>query len=324
VARPRRSSDKPGSSGPAPVRPDPEAAAQGVPRGLKGLMRRAAGVARDAGAGRISSGHVWLALLEDDEHPVENLTRDLGVDSARVAGNIDRLAKMDEGMLDDAGRTQRLVTAIDAAVDRAGRDASAELLTTRLAAELAAAPDTVAHRALDNAGLSPAKMAERLDRLSGGSAPTADGETASPAAVPLSEWTPTAEEIAAVPIDGDYKTAAQRKPFRAQVIAGDIHIYSGARFTKRRFDGEGNSVYWTKETVIAETVTFIRRLGEVELGSCREATIPEPHTLEAFLRQFSINGNLASYLPAILESLGAIRIEKRKGGVHWAVAEPPK
>ena len=121
------------------------------------------------------------------------------------------------------------------------------------------------------------------------------------------------------PIDGDYATAAQKKPFHLEVRYGDIHIFSGWRFREKAYDSEGNTVYMEAQRVIKESIMFIRREGEVELGSCGENRIPGPDTLEALLRQFSINGNLASYLPAVLERLGAIRIEKRAKGVHWVV-----
>ena len=122
---------------------------------------------------------------------------------------------------------------------------------------------------------------------------------------------PTLEEALKAPLDGDYLTCGLKKPFHVQVRDGDIHCFVGFRNKTRDFENEANVVIWEKDRVIAESMALVDRLGEVRLGPCREETIPEPDTLEEFLRSFSIHGNLASYFPPVLEKLGLVEVFKK-------------
>ncbi|MBE7492747.1 MAG: hypothetical protein HS108_13465 [Planctomycetes bacterium] len=122
---------------------------------------------------------------------------------------------------------------------------------------------------------------------------------------------PTVQEALKTPLAGDYQTCGLKKPFHVLERDGDIHCFVGFRNKTRDFDNEANVVLWEKDRLITEAVAFIERLGEVRLGPCREETIPEPDTLEEFLRSFSIHGNLASYFPPILEKLGLVEVFKK-------------
>ncbi|MCC6466297.1 MAG: hypothetical protein IT463_13240 [Planctomycetes bacterium] len=112
-------------------------------------------------------------------------------------------------------------------------------------------------------------------------------------------------------LDGDYVTCGLKKPFYVLERDGDIHCFVGFRNKTRDFDNEANVVLWERERLIREAVAMIERLGEVRLGPCREESIPEPDTLEEFLRSFSIHGNLASYFPPVLEKLGLVEVYKK-------------
>lgn len=122
---------------------------------------------------------------------------------------------------------------------------------------------------------------------------------------------PTLEEALKQPIDGDYVTCGLKKPFYVISRDGDIQCFVGFRNKTRDFDNEANVVIWEKDRVISESMALIDRLGEVRLGPCREESIPEPDTLEEFLRSFSIHGNLASYFPPVLEKLGLVEVYKK-------------
>ncbi len=122
---------------------------------------------------------------------------------------------------------------------------------------------------------------------------------------------PTLQDALKLPLEGDYQTCGLKKPFCVLERDGDIHCFVGFRNKTRDFDNEANVVLWEKDRLITEAVAFIERLGEVRLGPCREETIPEPDTLEEFLRSFSIHGNLASYFPPILEKLGLVEVYKK-------------
>lgn len=112
-------------------------------------------------------------------------------------------------------------------------------------------------------------------------------------------------------LDGDYVTCGLKKPFYVLERDGDIHCFVGFRNKTRDFDNEANVVLWERDRLIREAVAMIERLGEVRLGPCREESIPEPDTLEEFLRSFSIHGNLASYFPPVLERLGLVDVYKK-------------
>jgi hypothetical protein len=122
---------------------------------------------------------------------------------------------------------------------------------------------------------------------------------------------PTLEEALKTPLAGDYLTCGLKKPFHVLERDGDIHCFVGFRNKTRDFDNEANVVIWEKDRVIAESMILVDRLGEVRLGPCREETIPEPDTMEEFLRSFSIHGNLASYFPPVLEKLGLVEVFKK-------------
>lgn len=122
---------------------------------------------------------------------------------------------------------------------------------------------------------------------------------------------PTLQDALKLPLEGDYQTCGLKKPFYVLERDGDIHCFVGFRNKTRDFDNEANVVLWEKDRLITEAMAFIERLGEVRLGPCREETIPEPDTLEEFLRSFSIHGNLASYFPPILEKLGLVEVYKK-------------
>lgn len=122
---------------------------------------------------------------------------------------------------------------------------------------------------------------------------------------------PTLADALKLPLEGDYQTCGLKKPFHVLERDGDIHCFVGFRNKTRDFDNEANVVLWEKDRLITEAVAFIEKQGETRLGPCREETIPEPDTLEEFLRSFSIHGNLASYFPPILEKLGLVEVFKK-------------
>ncbi|MBX3458609.1 MAG: hypothetical protein KF696_01440 [Planctomycetes bacterium] len=129
----------------------------------------------------------------------------------------------------------------------------------------------------------------------------------------------TMDEALKLSIDGDYVTCGLKKPFYVIARDGDIQCFVGFRNKVRDFDNEASVVIWEKDRVIKEAVEFIARMGEVRLGPCREETIPEPDTLEEFLRSFSIHGNLASYFPPILEKLGLCEVFKKGRALYVKV-----
>lgn len=59
----------------------------------------------------------------------------------------------------------------------------------------------------------------------------------------------------------------------------------------------------------------------MKLGPCREETFPDPDSLEAFLRTFSTNGNLASYFPPLLEKLGLCEVSKKSRTLYIKAKE---
>lgn len=305
--------------------------AQAKVAALGGVLEKAGEEALRLGMPRANTGHLLLASLHFADSLLHGLLADRGADPAKLATHVERLARLDEGAGEDEAMSAALEQCAAEAMARVSEGASAP--PPALLADLAlwhalGEATTAAVRALDNAGHAPEELRARLEKAlgldtGGGTQDAGEGREASAdkrrVAPSGARYRLTPEQYAAMALDGDYKTAAQKKPFRAEVRGGDLHIFSGWRFQKKAYDGEGNSIFFDTERLIRESVEFVRRQGEVELGSCAENRVPEPDTFEAFLRQFSISGNLASYIPAILETLGAIRIEKRRGGVHWAV-----
>lgn len=292
---------------------------------LAGLLEHAEVEAQRTLMQRINTGHVLLASLRLEGSLLGGLLADRGADPAVLTTHVERLARLDEGTGEEPTLTAALERCLERGVTRLPEAPPVAQVADVAMWHALAEEATAAFRALENAGHAPIDLQARLGKALGlDGADTADATalagnaTASPR-MAGAHYRLTPAQYAAMSLDGDYRTAAQKKPFRAEVRGGDLHIFSGWRFQKKAFEGEGNSIYFDTERLIRESVEFVRRQGEVELGSCAENRIPEPDTFEAFLRQFSISGNLASYIPAILEHLGAIRIEKRKGGVHWAV-----
>ncbi|MGE0431721.1 MAG: Clp protease N-terminal domain-containing protein [Planctomycetota bacterium] len=282
---------------------------------LEWLAHKADEQAISLQASQVSTGHLLLAVLDDPTGSAVKLLADDGVEPALAATRVEQLSRMQEG-----GEKRDPLTARAAdALARAYGMSKAAPASDRMLAAMLMDPDCVATHALEKLGVKREQLLARVARLVDGAAPAKSATPDASAASTPGSYRLTPAQYAVMAVDGDYQTAAQKKPFHLRVVYGDMHIYSGWRFQKKAYDGEGNSIFWEKERCIRECIEFVRRMGEVELGSCAENRVPGPDTFEAFLRQFSITGNLASYLPAVLEKLGAITIEKRAKGVHWAV-----
>ncbi len=126
----------------------------------------------------------------------------------------------------------------------------------------------------------------------------------------------TPEDYASEPIEGFYKTPGRKKPFYLKEDAGDIHIFTGYKYRQGDFSGEGDVILFNKEKVIIESIVFVKEQGEVMLGSTAHSRFPDRESLEAFLRSYSIHDRLSSYIPVVLEDLGAIEIFKKDGILH--------
>ena len=131
----------------------------------------------------------------------------------------------------------------------------------------------------------------------------------------------TPEQYADEPIEGFYETPARKKPFYLKEDAGDIHIFTGWRYKKGDFSGEGDIILFDTTKVVAEAIKFVREQGEVPLGSTSHQRLPDQESLEAFLRSFSISEQLSSYIPVVLEHLGAITLFKIAGALHAKPAD---
>ncbi|MBI4575449.1 MAG: hypothetical protein HY722_04205 [Planctomycetes bacterium] len=125
-------------------------------------------------------------------------------------------------------------------------------------------------------------------------------------------------------VGGDYRTPARGNPFHVEVVHGDVHVYSGFRFKQRGWEKqeEGNVVLWEKDRLIHETVEWLASREGARLGAVPDNHAPEPDSLEAFIRPFSIAGNLASYFPPILERLGAAQVYRE--GRAWCIRSAPR
>ncbi len=114
------------------------------------------------------------------------------------------------------------------------------------------------------------------------------------------------------PLTGDYMTCGKAAPFHVEERDGDLHFYVGASFGKPQYyQSEGNPVIWGRSQVIADSITYLKALGEMKLAPCRAESMPDPDSFEAFLRSYSNHGNLASYFPPLLERLGVAVVTKR-------------
>ncbi len=122
---------------------------------------------------------------------------------------------------------------------------------------------------------------------------------------------PDIEAALKQPLAGDYETCGLHKPFHVEERDGDIHCFVGFRKKMANFDEEANVIFWERDRVLREALTFIASKPEVRLAPCRAETFPEPDSLEEFLRTFSTHGNLASYFPPILEKLGLCEVFKQ-------------
>lgn len=129
-----------------------------------------------------------------------------------------------------------------------------------------------------------------------------------------------ADEFAVKSIDGDYETPAKALPFRAVRRGLDLHCYTGRRFTKKQFDTDGDIIFFNQQEILASALRFIRSHGAagIKLGSARDKDLPDPDSLEAWLRlhAFALQGRLASYFPPILERLGAITLVTKQRALY--------
>ena len=132
---------------------------------------------------------------------------------------------------------------------------------------------------------------------------------------------PDLEAALKQPLGGDYQTCGLKKPFHVEERDGDIHCFVGFRNKMANFEEEANVIFWERDRVIREAYAFIKAQGEVKLGPCREETFPDPDSLEAFLRTFSTNGNLASYFPPLLEKLGLCEVSKKSRTLYIKAKE---
>ncbi|MCR4314958.1 MAG: hypothetical protein NUW37_01270 [Planctomycetes bacterium] len=130
-----------------------------------------------------------------------------------------------------------------------------------------------------------------------------------------------AETAAKLPVDGIYETPGKAIKFRVKESYGDIHIYYGKRLDSSDPYQEGNLVFFDKMNLIRETIVFIGSSEAVALGSTTENRLPEPDSLEAFLRSHSVGGKLASYVPPILAGLGVITIEKHGRALYCRLSD---
>ncbi len=137
----------------------------------------------------------------------------------------------------------------------------------------------------------------------------------------MSRFAKTPEDYASEPIEGFYKTPARNKPFYLKEEAGDIHIFTGYKYKQGDFSEDGDVILFDKEKVIAKTIAFIREQGEVALGSTAHSRLPDKTSLEAFLRSFSVHERLASYIPSVLEKIGAIELFRKDGSLYARPAD---
>ena len=115
-----------------------------------------------------------------------------------------------------------------------------------------------------------------------------------------------------MPLGGDYATCGKGAPFHVEERNGDLHFFVGASFGKTQYyEEEGNPVIWGRHQVVADSIAYLKALGEMKLAPCRAESLPDPESFEAFLRSYSNHGNLASYFPPLLEKLGVASVRKR-------------